>query len=61
MKSLTIFTFSLSLLFGTAINAERLAEPVGQVHARSLYQGGWALALMASESAGCPVEAPVQC
>jgi hypothetical protein len=61
MESLTIFICSLSLLFGALVNAGRLAEPAVQVHARSLYQGGWPLALMASESTGCPAEAPVQC
>lgn len=60
MKSLMIFTFSLSLL-GAPVSAARLAEPAIQVHARAQYQGGWPLALMASETAGCPVEAPVQC
>jgi hypothetical protein len=61
MKSLIIFAFSLSFLFANSVNATKLAEPVVQVHERALYEGGWALALMASESAGCPAEAPVQC
>jgi hypothetical protein len=52
MKSLMMFTFfSLSLL-GAPVSAARLAEPAIQVHARAQYQGGWPLALMASETAG---------
>jgi len=62
MKSLLVFAFfSLPLLFGTPVNAERSAEPAVQAHARAVYQGGWALALAASETVGCPVEAPVPC
>lgn len=57
----TILIFTLSSLPSSA-HARVRAEPAFQkLNPRTIYQGGWALALQGSASTTCPSDAPVLC
>jgi len=61
---MTLFQVSTiaCLLFTLPIHAFSRAEPaVQRFNSRSVYQGGWPLALVGSGSPSCPAEASVSC